>query len=276
MRTVKQFFSPPPLNTEQICVNGIGIQESMRPGIVNRPGGTGDYLLMFFYDTVIIRSAAGIQQARPKSLMVWTPDLGHYYGWPHADWLHSWIHCSGPFVGMMLERNHIPVYTPVSLPDPSIVEKYLFSIYQEVTGYIAPDEIIVQHALDSWMREVHRASKGGTPCRTVPAQYLELKRHLGMRLHESFSLTDLADRMHVSAPYLCNRFKYYFGESVMSCLMRLRMEQALYLLRDENLSVTEVAHMAGYHDIYRFSKQFKRYYRISPRDMRRALQNKER
>ena len=51
---------------------------------------------------------------------------------------------------------------PIELPDPSIVEKYLFDLHCELNNYIRPDVTIVRNLLLNWMREIARMK--GSEC----------------------------------------------------------------------------------------------------------------
>ncbi|MHB9133951.1 MAG: helix-turn-helix transcriptional regulator [Armatimonadota bacterium] len=271
MKTIRQFFSPPPIDTEQLRIIGLGIQEPMRPGIVNRPAGTGDYLFMFFYDEVIIEVDGENRHCPPNTLIIWDPRHGHYYGNPDASWLHSWTHCDGMAIREMVEEENIPLQTPLTLPDPAVVEKYLLDIYREVTGHAVPDPVIVRHALHSWLREVRRALGGGEPGQVIPPRFLEIKHYLGAHFPEPITLPELAARAHLSVPHFCSEFKRYFGLPAIDYLIQLRLQHAAYLLRDHHLSITEIARLVGYHDLYHFSKQFKKHYHRCPRAMRQGL-----
>ena len=47
-------------------------------------------------------------------------------------------------------------------------------------------------------------------------------------------------------------------------MLKKRMEFAAGLLKDPNINVTDVASMAGFADVYSFSKAFKKYFRVAP------------
>lgn len=81
---------------------------------------------------------------------------------------------------------------------------------------------------------------------------------------DELTLAELADRLHVSAAYLSRTFKALQGDSPINYLTNLRMQKARQLLRDEQLSVGEVASAVGYQDQYYFSKLFKRYFGAAP------------
>lgn len=50
----------------------------------------------------------------------------------------------------------------------------------------------------------------------------------------------------------------------LSLYVEKRMEFAAGLLKDPNINVTDVASMAGFADVYSFSKAFKKYFRVAP------------
>jgi hypothetical protein len=54
MKGFRHFFSMPPLDSSALKVSGIGVQEPMRPCIIDRPTGTGDHLFMQFHNDVWI------------------------------------------------------------------------------------------------------------------------------------------------------------------------------------------------------------------------------
>jgi len=77
--------------------------------------------------------------------------------------------------------------------------------------------------------------------------------------------------VHLSVPHFCSEFKRYFNVPPLEFLIRLRMHVAAHHLGNLSHSITEVAEMAGYTDLFYFSKRFKKWYGMSPRAMRAAL-----
>lgn len=98
-----------------------------------------------------------------------------------------------------------------------------------------------------------------------------MRLYLDGHFHTPIILANLAARCHCSIPHFCNEFKKYFHCSAIEYVTRLRMHQAEYLLRDENLSVTEIARRVGYEDIYYFSKRFKQHFGLSPQNLRKRF-----
>lgn len=77
------------------------------------------------------------------------------------------------------------------------------------------------------------------------------------------SVEELANGMHVSRQYLSRIFKQKYGVSVQEYIMSVRMKRAAEFLR-HGCSVSDTANMAGYSDVFNFSKMFKKYYGVAP------------
>ena len=267
MKYLRQWFAPPPLDTAEISIHAIGIQEPMRPCTVNRPGGTGDYLFMFFYDAVYIGVAGTRRRYPPNTFIIWDPRHGHDYGDPATAWMHSWLHCDGRAVGAMLADSRLPMNVPFALSDPAVVEQYLHDLYRETVEFAAPDAVMVRNLLENWVRAVRRMLSG-VPGQRIPPRMLAVKQYLGAHYADPITLSDLAAQAHLSIPHFCSEFKRAFGLPAITYLTHLRLQQAAYLLRDQHLSITEIARLVGYHDLYHFSKQFKQHFHLSPRALR--------
>lgn len=66
--------------------------------------------------------------------------------------------------------------------------------------------------------------------------------------------------------YFSNLFKARTGKSPMQYLADYRMKTALTMLCKEKYSVSVVANSVGYSDVFGFSRYFKRYYGVSPKN----------
>ncbi len=263
----KHFFADPPVNTPEICVSGIGIRERMRPRPVNRSNGRSDWLFMFFYDQVHIGTSTDCPPYPPLHLMIWPPHAHQFYGTTHTEWSHSWMHCEGKFIQRMVRRLRLPLATPLPNSEPTVTERHLLAILEELTGPTHPDEKIICNLIENWLRHVKRAL---TPHDQphIPERFRQAERYLQMHYDQSLRLDELAHELHLSVPHVCSEFKRYFGVSPMQYAIRLRLHHAAYLLADRNLTITQIAQQVGYDDLYHFSKLFKKHMGQSPSAMR--------
>ena len=66
-------------------------------------------------------------------------------------------------------------------------------------------------------------------------------------------------------------FKKHMQESLFDYLLRYRIEQSIPYLRNPEFSITETALCCGFSDAGYYSRMFKRYTGMSPRDYRIGL-----
>lgn len=86
---------------------------------------------------------------------------------------------------------------------------------------------------------------------------------------EKISLDRIAENMYLSTFYVSKIFKSETGDTPIHHLIKIRLEKAKEILEQNNgMSIKEVAISVGYQDVYHFSKQFKKYYGVSPSKIR--------
>jgi AraC family transcriptional regulator, arabinose operon regulatory protein len=96
----------------------------------------------------------------------------------------------------------------------------------------------------------------------------EVANYIRLNAGKHHRLEDLAARANLSPKYFSTKFRAMIGQSVQSYMIRSRIERAEHLLRYAGLSVSEVAHVLGYRDVFFFSRQFKQHTGKSPSEMR--------
>lgn len=89
-------------------------------------------------------------------------------------------------------------------------------------------------------------------------------------LDNPLTAAELAERVHISGRQLERLFKRYLDKSPSAYYMSVRMERAQKLLKETNLSVSEVATACGFGSIAHFSRTYRSHYHQAPRDERKA------
>jgi len=82
------------------------------------------------------------------------------------------------------------------------------------------------------------------------------------------SLSDLMPHQYVQ-DYFVRLCKKYYGRPPMQVVKELRMQRSWELVCNTTLPIYEIAEKIGYTNAYAFSTTFKKYWNISPRDVRR-------
>lgn len=277
MQGFKHFFPVPPIKTPELTIRGIGVQEHMPACIIDRPHGTRmpDYLFMLFYDQVFIGAGERPMLQEGETMMIWTPGRAQYYGNREHPYNHTWMHCDGTIIRSLLRRNRLPLNHPFRLSDPAVMERHLLAIHHEVTSHARPDAVIVRNIIENLQRETARLANPSPrkPDACSPA-LLKVRHFIESEYEKSITLAQLSSMAHMSVPRLCAEFKKHFKTSPIAYLIRQRMHQAVYFLRDNNLKISVVAEKVGYDDLFYFSKLFKKYYGASPRTYRQTASAK--
>jgi two-component system response regulator YesN len=86
---------------------------------------------------------------------------------------------------------------------------------------------------------------------------------------KGLTLHDVANKNHVSPNYLSYLFKKITGLNLWEYVVRLRMEESKKLILTTDLRRYEIAEKVGYESPEHFSKIFKKYYGISPSELKK-------
>ena len=103
------------------------------------------------------------------------------------------------------------------------------------------------------------------------ATYERCRSYLNNNFRNLKSINDLASQCNVSSAYLARLFKRYTNTPPSSLLLHYKMNYAAELLMSGNHLVKEVADMVGIDDQYYFSRSFKQFFGVSPKNFTATL-----
>ncbi len=265
MKGFKHFFATPVSFGEKLTIRGIGIQERMPPCIVHRPAGTGDYLLMYFYEQVKVSAGGPVVECPEGTLMIWGPGQLQHYGTNAHGFRHTWIHCDGGLVESLLKKNSLACGEHVQISSAPM-ERYLTIIYDEISGSASADEGVTSSLMTALVCAVAREKRKKAVPGRIPDQLLKVRNIIESGCETGYTLGELAEKAGYSVPHFSALFRKYFNCSPIEYLIRARMHRAAYLLRDSNRRIGEIAVLVGYDDIFHFSKLFKKHFGKCPRE----------
>lgn len=82
------------------------------------------------------------------------------------------------------------------------------------------------------------------------------------------NLEEAASIVHMNPDYLSKYFKQATGRNFSEYLLQVRMEKAALLLQDIRYKTYEVSELVGYSQAKNFTRTFRKYYGMSPREFR--------
>lgn len=175
--------------------------------------------------------------------------------------------------------------------DIASVKHFLIDIYLQIKQHIAArygevqipfptnsamiDSIDGKHYLYEILNmleeqfEMYTNAIGAPSSQSIMDDILHYIKH---NYRENLKLETIAPLFGYNSAYLGKLFTKKVGESFNSYLDRIRIEQAMLLLKDPTWKVYEIAEQIGYKNVDYFHKKFKKYCDMSPAEYRKSLQ----
>ncbi|HVT90708.1 MAG TPA: AraC family transcriptional regulator [Tepidisphaeraceae bacterium] len=208
-------------------------------------------------------------------LLAVPPGTPHIYGADESHpWTIRWLHAIGEHVRRMLEELGASPANPVVRIGDAPQVHFLFEelLTQLEHGY-SPSRLLYASQMLTYLFGAviwhHRLSSQGVP---GPAQrVLQTIHYMKQHLAEPLRVQQLAGLANLSPAHYSTRFKMQTGYSPMHYFIRLRMHAACQLLDTTELSVKEIADLAGYQDPLYFSRLFHSINDQSPSEYRKRM-----
>ncbi|GLX68640.1 response regulator [Paenibacillus glycanilyticus] len=94
--------------------------------------------------------------------------------------------------------------------------------------------------------------------------------YLEQHYRKNISLTEMAERCHMSVSHFCNVFKRQTGMTLINYINKVRMEKVKELLLEPDLKIYDIADLVGYTTMSYFNRIFKETEGVSPNEFRKA------
>lgn len=87
--------------------------------------------------------------------------------------------------------------------------------------------------------------------------------------YENIKISMFSDKYFFSKEYISRNFKSRYGFGIYEYVLKVRMENAARMLKDDSIKIQDVGTKVGFPDNNYFSKAFRNYYDISPSEYRK-------
>ena len=134
-------------------------------------------------------------------------------------------------------------------------------------GYEAICQAYMEILILRLMRSTSFAVTGASP--KVSHQCATIRHYIDTHYKENLSLDLLADYAHVNKYYLAHAFKEEYGLSPINYLISRRIEESKYLLRETDMSLSQIARILGFSSPSYFSQSFRRVEGMAPMEYRK-------
>ena len=104
------------------------------------------------------------------------------------------------------------------------------------------------------------------PVPNVPNETIRnCMRFIHNHYFQKITLQRLADFCHLNPRYLCELFKSYTGQTIFEYITRYRIEAAAELLQREDLPISKVSELVGFHSESLFYEKFRKIMGTTPK-----------
>ena len=98
--------------------------------------------------------------------------------------------------------------------------------------------------------------------------YLDILDYIKTNITRPLKISEIAAHFGYNEKYLSHRFAEVFDIPLKQYILRVKIEQANFLLTDTNKSVSEIARELGFSDNHNFSRTYKRLTGLTPSEYR--------
>ncbi|GJH41164.1 hybrid sensor histidine kinase/response regulator [Capnocytophaga sp. HP1101] len=177
------------------------------------------------------------------------------------------------------KTNHIPIILLTALDKESqVVEGYSLGVEDYITKPFSAKilskriENILLSRKKLWEQyssspnlNVYREKLVGQPWKKEFVDKISniVMEHLS---DPEFSIDALAFELNMSTNQLFKKVKAIMNTTPYNVIVQIRMTAATELMKQGNLNISEVAYKVGYQELSNFSRSFKKFYNVSPRE----------
>lgn len=148
----------------------------------------------------------------------------------------------------------------------------LRNILQESQNDLPGNETICQAYMEILVTRLMRSTNlalNDDPLPSSNSQCVTVRRYIDAHFKESLTLDHLAEVAHVNKYYLAHSFKEEFGVSPINYQLNRRIEESCYLLRQTDLSLSQISRILGFSSPSYFSQIFRKTKQTSPSEFRK-------
>ncbi len=228
---------------------------------------TEHYFLSYFEtpfayerDGVMLRGEAGDMLIQPPGSVI-------HHGCEEAGYVNTWAYISEEVLGPLLDDYPLPLNTAFPAGLGVELERYVQQATQEFTvraaGYEELLRCLTAHLVISLYRRHHQP-------RDAVERLERLHEELRRYPEKPWKLKTMAEQCGYSVSRFSTLYKERFGVSPKHDVLLSRLTLAKKMLRYTDRSIGDVAEACGFENTPYFSKHFKSFTGVSPREYRRA------
>lgn len=260
----------------ELLVNSCGRYrlQSLPQWRTNRPQGRRDYQLLYVHSgRAYFERDGGMRTAESGTAVFYRPLEPQNYWYCLEDKPDVyWLHFTGRGAEALLAELGFTGFGPYAVLSRSRYEELFGRMIRELQvqgpAYRQLASACARELLGIMCRTLAGGEEKDNPCM---ARMYALMEKMNRNPREEKSVRELAQELNMSEAWFRRCFETAAGMPPLKYLTRLRMQKARELLENSFCTVSEVSYLAGYDDPLYFSRIFKKWVGISPREYRHHI-----
>lgn len=227
-------------------------------------GGTGSFM-----------DKSGTKAIIPGTMILLRPNYWHAYA-PHKDigWIEYYIGFNGPGFRETIDKYFGDMKGPVKLG----LSATMVDLFEQALYYAERQNEYTKPLLQSLLMHIlalmyyNLESRNGDSDKVVEAMNY-VKQYLTNHISEDINMEELAQSMGMSYSWFRRMFKKNTGLAPAQYLSQLRIQSAMYYLRNTSNPIKNVAFDCGFKTVEYFCTVFQSSVSMSPKQYREANKN---
>ncbi|TYQ13129.1 UNVERIFIED_CONTAM: AraC-like DNA-binding protein [Acetivibrio alkalicellulosi] len=239
--------------------------------IIDRPKGSGDYLLLYFLTPMKVELDNKLVKAPSKSFLIYSPNHKQWYQ-AYKRFGNSFVHFSGD--DKLISELAVPLNQIFHIENTAKIQEYFRWIENEFINRTLFHEHQQDANVRSLLVEIARNLRSSDTCivkNTRRQEFEKIRYKILGNLDYQWTAEKMASLAHMSTSQFYSIYQEEFHQSPKAALIEARMEYAKYLLSNNSLKVSQIAKMIGYENEYHFIRHFKKQFGVAPGQYRKSL-----
>lgn len=201
--------------------------------------------------------------------------ITYYQADENTPWTYVWVGFHGLKAKTYLHRANMTRKNPTFNYQGDTLENYIFQM-MDVDTFSPYRDLQLQGYLFLFISELVKNSPSDSFSKhsTTDIYIKEAMTFIENNYSRPIKISDIARNLSIDRSYFSNVFKKALQKTPQEFLLEYRMDKACELMRNPNLSISNIAFSVGYTDAFNFSKMFKKIKGASPSEYRKQLMNK--
>ena len=199
----------------------------------------------------------------------------HYVADANDPWEYYWVGFNGTYAQKVVSnlpfKDTSPVYAP---KDFDICKEHLYNIYETSGSNLANSTAMLGHLYLFLAKLIEECDSISSVASATQSNYVvEAIKFIQFNYSTDISVDDIANAVGISRSHLYRVFISNLEQSPIDYLTEYRINEACELLKNSNLSISQIAVSVGFFDQFYFSRVFKKIKKIPPSKYVQSIAN---